>query len=314
MKRISFIALAAALVLATSTTTTGQQPDRNTVRTMIAKGEVIEIPANSDQSFVIGRLPARSVIYLQYIEGKWKSWGGIATACPDDPRDTGGDKKGGKRNRLAIAEVLASGGQRVIAIVPPNTQTEPFFHVINRDVEKVVLRINADGKVLQTNPGSVKYRIYVQTPTSVVTVPVPPPVAPPDSSAQKPLPPGASLAARLAAAAEARYNQSLAEASRQYLADLDAALQAVMRTGNVDDANVIRDAIREIKDGKPVGSQFTNALAKTAKNRYEQTATLVVQQYIRDLDAAQKAAMEAKNLDEANAIGATRKQLERWKH
>jgi hypothetical protein len=305
VKRINLIALA----LAACTTITGQQPDKNTIRAMIAKGEVIEIPANSDQAFVIGRLPAGSVIYLQYIAGVWKSWGQIATANPDDPKDLGGDKKGGKRNRLAIAEVLASGGQRVLAVVPPNTLTEPFCHLINREVEKTVLRINAAGNVLPTNPGKVKYRFYVQTPTAVVNVPAPAP----GSSTDNPLPTGTSLAARLIAAAAARYNQSLADASRQYLADLDAALQAVMRTGNLDDANVIRDAIRDIKDSKPVESPFTNALANTAKKRYEQTATVVVQQYIRDLDTAQKAAMDARNLDEANAIGATRKKLERWK-
>jgi hypothetical protein len=299
MKRINLIALA----LAACTTITAQQPDKNTVAAMIAKGEVIEIPANSDQAYVIGRLPARSVIYLQYVGGRWKSWGKIATGNPDDPK-----AERGQYVRLAIAEVQRSGGQSVLAVVPPNTKTEPFFHVINRDVEKVVLRINADGKVLQTNPGSVKYRIYVQTPSS------PPPVVSPITPTQSPVPPGASLAVRLAAAAETRYNRSLTEASRQYLADLDAALQAVMRAGNLYDANAIRDAIREIKEGKPVSSPLMNALAKTAKSRYEHAATSAVQQYVRDLDAAQKAAMEAKNLDEANAISTKRKELEQLKH
>ncbi len=303
MKRISLIVLATAVVLATTTMTTGQQSDKDMAQAMIAKGEVIEIPANSDQAYVIGRLPARSVIYLQYVGGRWKSWGKLATASPDDPK-----AERGNQVRLAIAEVPPSGGQRVLAVVPPNTRTEPFFYVTNRDLEKVVLRINADGKVLQTNPGSVKYRIYVQTPTS------PPPVVPLVSSTRSPVPPGASLAVRLATAAETRYNQSLAEATRQYLADLDAALQAVMRAGNLYDANAIRNTIREIKEGKPASSPLMNALAKTAKSRYEYAATSAVQQYIRDLDAAQKAALEAKNLDEANAINAKRKELERWKH
>jgi len=133
-------------------------------------------------------------------------------------------------------------------------------------------------------------------------------VVPP--TALPPLPKGTSLAARLAATAEARYNQSLAAATQQYLADLDTALQSAMRANNLDDAIAMRDAIRDIKDSKPVNSQFKSAFANTAKNRYEQAVTSAVQQYIRDLDAARKSAMDAGNLDEANAISATRKQLE----
>jgi len=83
-----------------------------------------------------------------------------------------------------------------------------------------------------------------------------------------------------------------------------------MRANNLDEAVAIRDTSRDIKGSKPVSPQFKGALANTAKNRYEHAATSAVQQYIRDLDAAQKAAMDAKNLDEANAISAIRKQLE----
>ena len=83
-----------------------------------------------------------------------------------------------------------------------------------------------------------------------------------------------------------------------------------MRANNLDEAVVIRDATRDIKDGKPVNPQFTSALANTAKSRYENAATSAAQQYIRDLDAAQKSAMDAGNLDEAKAISAVRKQLE----
>jgi hypothetical protein len=145
-------------------------------------------------------------------------------------------------------------------------------------------------------------------PAKVATAPVPLPVAVPatPSSPQK----GTSQATRMAGEAELRYKQSLATASQQYLADLDAALQSAMRVGNLDEANAIRDVLRDIKDGKRASPQFKSTFAITAKNRYEQTATLAVQQYIRDLDAAQKAALNAGNLDEANAINARRKQLE----
>ncbi len=144
-------------------------------------------------------------------------------------------------------------------------------------------------------------------PVKVAAPPVPLPVVVPATPASSPK--AASQATRMAAEAEARYKQSLAATSQQYVADLDAALQSAMRTGNLDEANAIRDVLRDIKDGKRASPQFKSTLANTAKNRYEHSATVAVQQYIRDLDAAQKAALNAGNLDEANAINATRKQL-----
>ncbi|MCX6907937.1 MAG: SUMF1/EgtB/PvdO family nonheme iron enzyme, partial [Verrucomicrobia bacterium] len=154
--------------------TSDRRPDKNLARAMITKGEVIPIPAKNDQAYVIGPLPARSVIYLQYVQGKWKSWGNIATACPDDPQDRGGDNKGGERNRLVIANVSPTGKQHILAIVAPKTQQEPFFHIVSHDVEKVVLRINDDDGDFASNPGDVKYRIYVQTPVTQPNTPFEP--------------------------------------------------------------------------------------------------------------------------------------------
>jgi len=131
------------------------------------------------------------------------------------------------------------------------------------------------------------------------------------SSTNQPATPPPSFASRLATTAEARYNKSLATASQQYLGDLDSAQKAAMRAGNLDEANAIRDAVGLIKAGKLPGAQFKSVFANTAKIRYEQSASVAVQQYLRELDAAQKAAMNAGNLDEANAISAVRKQLER---
>jgi predicted Ser/Thr protein kinase len=135
---------------------------------MIARGKVVEIAANNDEAYEVGSFPSGSAIYLQYIEGKWKDHGRIPTASPDDPLNLGGDNKGGNENRLAIAEVLSSGKQRVLAVVPPNTQTTPFSYVSDHDVGKLVLRINSPRSKFDGNPGSVKYRLYVQKTTGAL--------------------------------------------------------------------------------------------------------------------------------------------------
>ncbi len=181
-------------------------------------------------------------------------------------------------------------------------------------------RAGATLAVSRTGGSALKYAavseagpvlVIGQAGSPAVAKPEPPkvsPVVPP--ATLPPLPKGSSLAARLAANAETRYNQSLAVATQQYLTDLDAAMKAAMRANNLDDANTIRDAIRELKDGKPASPQFESAFANTAKNRHEQAVSSALQQFIRDLTAAQKSAMDDGNLDEANAINGVRKQLE----
>ncbi|MCX6899221.1 MAG: hypothetical protein NT105_11010 [Verrucomicrobia bacterium] len=169
MNRVSLSAFAAALLLTNPEETTAQQQDRNVAKEMIAKGEVVPITAKREEGYVIGRLPARSVIYLQYAKGRWKAWGQLATACPDDPKAERGDL-----NRLAIAEVLRTGKQHVLAVVPPETRTQPFSYVLRHDTEKVVLRINDNDSDFARNPDAgVEYCLYVQTPTGRFALPPP---------------------------------------------------------------------------------------------------------------------------------------------
>jgi len=159
MNRTSLVVVVACL-LANAATISAQRPDKNTAREMIAKGDVISISARSDRAYVIGALPMRSVIYLQYVEGMWKGWGNIPTDCPDDPAAEGKD-----RSRLAIVEVTASGRQKVAAVVPPNTKNNPFFYVVSHDMKEVVLRMNDNDRSYANNPDKgVKYRIFVQRP------------------------------------------------------------------------------------------------------------------------------------------------------
>ncbi|MFA5192646.1 MAG: S16 family serine protease, partial [Verrucomicrobiia bacterium] len=169
MNRARLSVFAAALLLSNPEMTTAQQPDRNVAKEMIAKGEIVPITAKREEGYVIGRLPARSVIYLQYVEGKWKAWGNYATACPDDP-----NVERGERNRLVIAEISGNGTQHVLAVVPPETSLQPFSYSLSRDVDKVVLRINDNDNDFGSNPDAgVAYCVYVQTPTGRFVLPPP---------------------------------------------------------------------------------------------------------------------------------------------
>ena len=156
MIRFCLTATAAALVVAHPSTITAQTAE------IVTKGEVIPISAKSEEGYVIGRLSAGAIIYLQYVEGKWKGWGVLPTDCPDNPKAEGKD-----RSRVAIASVLPSGKQDVLAVVRPETQRKPFHYVVRKDAEKIVLRMNDNDGDFANNPdGGVKYRIFIQPPPS----------------------------------------------------------------------------------------------------------------------------------------------------
>jgi hypothetical protein len=140
--------------------TTWKRPDETVAREMIGKGEVLPISSRREDAYVIGRLPMRAVIYVQYVEGKWKASGKIASDSPDDPR-----AQYKELSRLAIVNKPASGRSKVIALVPPNTKDEPYFYVADHELENVMLRINDnDGDFTKNPDGGVKYRVYVQRP------------------------------------------------------------------------------------------------------------------------------------------------------
>jgi hypothetical protein len=129
-------------------------------REMIAKGEPVPITAKRENAHVIGRLAPRSVIYLQYVQGKRNASGVIASGVPDNPKAQYGDN-----SRLAIFNAPPGGKARLVALMPPNTKDEPFFHVVDHELENVVLRINdPDGDFLKNPDGGVIYRLYVQRP------------------------------------------------------------------------------------------------------------------------------------------------------
>ena len=132
-----------------------------------------------------------------------------------------------------------------------------------------------------------------------------------DVAAQEPpLPGGSSTAARLAAAGRARHNEARLAAGQRYLRDLTTALQAAMSAGDLDDANAIKADMDRVRNGGPSVLKFKSAFAQTAQSRYGQALELASMAFVRELEAAQKAAMNAGNLDEANGIHTVRKHVE----
>ena len=115
----------------------------------------IIIPANDPNGYRLGGVKRGDTITLQYVEGVWKSQGGIATESPDRLAATYGDN-----DRLVIARGIDAKGQPgdVIKIVPPETAAKPFTFVFPTSRDEVVLRINSNSG-RKENPGKVTYKM-----------------------------------------------------------------------------------------------------------------------------------------------------------
>lgn len=111
------------------------------------------------------------------------------------------------------------------------------------------------------------------------------------------------------AVAKAQFDQSIAAATKQCILDLKAAGALAMQFNNLDEANAVASAIKRMESGEEIHADFKTGAARTAAARHAQTITRAKQQYMRQLEIAQKAAMAAANLDQANAIDAIRKKL-----
>jgi hypothetical protein len=82
-----------------------------------ADRDVKEISPKSEQGLSLGAIKAGTVMRLQYVSGKWKAWGKLASACPDDANE----HERGDANRLAIVNLPASGPAETLAVVPTGT-------------------------------------------------------------------------------------------------------------------------------------------------------------------------------------------------
>jgi hypothetical protein len=140
------------------------------------------IPANSPDGYSLGAVRKGTKITFQYVSGRWKSWGHIPTACPDDVKPPGG-----QNCRLAIALAGTDGTiGDVIATIPAGTRDTPFVFEAQEDYPSLFLRINSptfDG------PGKVVYALNVEAPSDSNTVIAPPATLPPPSYFGNRLPP-----------------------------------------------------------------------------------------------------------------------------
>ncbi|MCX6898477.1 MAG: hypothetical protein NT105_07235 [Verrucomicrobia bacterium] len=130
--------------------------------------------------------------------------------------------------------------------------------------------------------------------------------------AEEPLTPAAAVQFKTswAVSAKRRYDQTNSLASQQYLRELDAALKVAMQSGLLEDANALNAIRRQVMAGEPLDGHVTMPAARTATTRYLQSLAGSKQQYVRDLTTALKWAMASANIDEANAINVTKKQVE----
>jgi hypothetical protein len=117
------------------------------------------IPADSPDAYRIDDVRMGSKITFEYVSGKWKSWGHVASDDPDHEVT-----EGGARCQTAIALASADGkiGQ-VVALIPPSTKHHGFVFEAKQDYDALVLRINGKPP-FSSNPGKVVYHITVQPP------------------------------------------------------------------------------------------------------------------------------------------------------
>jgi hypothetical protein len=115
---------------------------------------MIAISVKNEHGYTVGNIAKGEKLVLQYVSGKWKAWGKIATDSPDA-------KDGNIKCRLAICEANEE-GTTVLAVVSGGTAIKPFEWIADKNYEKVVLRINDPDGDFESNPGTeVKYKLQV---------------------------------------------------------------------------------------------------------------------------------------------------------
>lgn len=118
------------------------------------------VPANSPDAYSIPGLRKGSRLSLAYTKGKWKSWGHIPSATPDDAE---GEMIEYCRMVIALPSKGGRAGQ-VLAVVPAGTQQQPFVFRVEQDYPALVLRINDKDNTYETNPGGVEYDLEIIPP------------------------------------------------------------------------------------------------------------------------------------------------------
>jgi hypothetical protein len=113
-----------------------------------------------------------------------------------------------------------------------------------------------------------------------------------------------------AVGAKSRHDQAATSATQQYLRELNAAMKSAMQFNNLEEANLIGAVSKSVLANGSGEGDFKTASAKSAKARYTQALITAKKAYSRELEVAGKSALLASNLEEANAINATRTKLD----
>ncbi len=115
-----------------------------------------QVHPTSPSGFNLGPVKKGDKITLKYLRGMWKSDGRVASENPDAFKLEYGD-----RSRLVIAEAPTNGEPgKVLAMVPPETVSNPFTFEFPDDLPAAVLRIN-DNSTDTRNPGAVTYDVKI---------------------------------------------------------------------------------------------------------------------------------------------------------
>jgi hypothetical protein len=122
--------------------------------------DAVFISAKTPQGYVVGKVLKGDVLTLQYVSGKWKGWGVNATASPDDVVE---ERPG--VCRVAICSFNPRSGPQTLALVPPNTISNPFQWTADQNYEQLIFRINDNDGNFASNPDArVKYQLSISSP------------------------------------------------------------------------------------------------------------------------------------------------------
>ncbi len=112
----------------------------------------IKIDGRQKVGFDAGRIDKGQHVILQYVSGKWKGWGGIASENPDAEVQERGD-------RCRVAIVL---DDKVVSVVPFGTTGKPYVYKLKKS-GNLTFRINDDDDEWVSNPqGFVTYKFGVR--------------------------------------------------------------------------------------------------------------------------------------------------------
>lgn len=118
----------------------------------------VTITSKKPIGYEVGPMNKGDILRLRYVSGKWKTWGGLATASPDDENVAGGDKC-----RMGICALQSNNDLQKLALVPGQTVNNPFSWTADRSYENIILQVNDDDGDFASNPDrDVTYALAIE--------------------------------------------------------------------------------------------------------------------------------------------------------